>query len=192
MRLFALPRRHFVFASILSLSITALLNPFVQAQTRAGDAPATQPAAKPTPRDQITAKVETLTRQIATQLEARRQVDRADSALAIYKEAAAGGKAIQTCDPILKQNQDNIGQIEIECEVALQTGGSENARYKSLAKRLEMMKQANARQIESAKTKIAQSLEEAKFEAAAAHTRLEIATAQLEAAKRELIDLIAH
>ena len=181
MRFSALFRRGFISTSIYSLVIAALASAIAQAA----------PAGQNDLRQRVQAKVDELTKAIDDQLEGRRQLDRAESALTIYEEAVAGGSGVDSMDPNLKNNRYQVKSVQIERDIMLDSGGVENPRYKSLAKRTEEMEKALNRQIEAAKATAAKGLLEARREAAAAKARLEAANGRVDVIKRELVELAA-
>jgi uncharacterized protein (DUF885 family) len=181
MRYTAFSRRGVISVSVYSLIIVVLAAPMAQAAPIGAD----------DLRQRVQVKVDELAKAIDQQVEVRRQVQRADSALAIYEEAAAGGNGVDAMDPNLKNNRYQVKSVQIERDIMLDNTGAENPRYKSLAKRTEEMEKALHRQIEAAKAEAAKGLLEARREAATAKARLEAANGRVEEIKRELVELAA-
>ena len=67
--------------------------------------------------------------------------------------------------------------------------GSENPKYKALATQIEAMRKAYQKNLVAARQQCVLDVAEARREAASAKTSLDEATAQVAAARRELIDL---
>ena len=177
----ALGGRGFI-ASVLGMGVVLMVS-LAMAQSGPGD------KAKDTKRERVAAKVEELARRIGDWVEAKRQVERADSALELYEDAAAGGKALQLIVPNLANDKHQLEMIEVEPDIMLDGGGRQNPRYLAMAKRVDQMKSTYAKQVEVGKAKVAERLNELRLEAAAARGRLEEASKRVESVKRELVEL---
>ena len=70
--------------------------------------------------------------------------------------------------PHLANDKYQLGLIEVERDVMLDGGGGQNPRYLAMAKRVDQMKAAYAKQVEVGKAKVAERLNELRLEAAAA------------------------
>lgn len=184
MRLHALGGRGFVIASVICMGVMLMVSLAV-AQSRPADAA----GGKDTKRERVAAKVEELVTRIGDWVEAKRQVERADSALTLYEDAAAGGKALVSIVPNLANDKYQLDMIEVEREVMLDGGGTQNPRYLAMVKRVDRMKSAYAKQLELGKARVAQQLNELRLEAAVARGRLDEAGKRVETVKRELIEL---
>lgn len=182
MRLHALGGRRLVVGLMVGMGVVLMVS-LAMAQSGPGD------KAKDTKHERVAAKVEELATRIGDWVEAKREVERADSALVLYEDAAAGGKALGSIVPNLANDKHQLEMIEVERDIMLDGGGTQNPRYLAMAKRVDQMKSAYAKQLEVGKAKVAGHLDELRLEATAAKTRLDEAGKRVETVKRELVEL---
>jgi hypothetical protein len=185
-------RRRSLVPSIVLLSVVGLSIPIALAQTRPGGAtmpgPATSQAGL---RERLAERVAELSKRIEDRLELQRLAGRANDELARQEEAARGGESLTAMTPWLKNNQYQLRQVEIQCDLMLEQYGQEHPRYKAMAKQLATMREAYNRQLAAAQSKAATGLESARAEFAAAQKKLDEAVKAEEAAKQDLIESAA-
>jgi len=176
-------------ATGLATLIVGLVVTLASGQTRPGSPP---PAADA--RAQITAKVNDLSRRIEAQVEAARLNEKAAAALAMLEDVTrdageTSGSKVERAIPSLANDRYILQQYENELADMAFRLGSENPKYKALAKRVEAMRKAYQKNLVTARERDAQALAEARREAALAKRSLDEATAGVQAAQRELVDL---
>jgi len=185
-------RRRFLVTSVVLLSVLGLVIPIALAQTRPGGSTAMGPAAPQAAlRQRMAERVAELSKRIEERLELQRLAGRANDELARQEEAAREGKSLDVMNPNFKNDQYQLGQMEIQRDLMLAQYGSENPRYKTVTKQLAKMREAYQRNLSAAQAKAATGIDSLRTEAAAAQARLNDAVKREEAAKQELIDAAA-
>lgn len=171
-------------ALILGLVVT-----YASGQTRPGTA-----APVPDARARIAAKVNELSKRIEAQVEAARLNDKAAATLAVLDDVSGEGgepspSKLEVAVPSLKNDRYVLRQYEDELDDMRGRLGSENPKCKAMARRVEAMRKAYQKNLATAHARYAVDLTEALREAASAKRALDEATAKVEAAQRELVEL---
>jgi hypothetical protein len=172
-----------------STLIVGLVVTLASGQTRPGSPP---PAADA--RARISAKVNDLSRRIAAQVEAARLNEKAAAALAMLEDVTGdtgetSPSKLEQAVPSLANDRHMLQQYENELADMAGRLGAENPKYQALATRLEAMRKAYQKNLVTARERYAKNLAEARREAAFAKRSLDEATAGVQAAQRELVDL---
>jgi uncharacterized protein involved in exopolysaccharide biosynthesis len=138
-----------------------------------------------------------LSKLLAEQVEAQLFASKAFSVYEATAEALREGRsvpglreAVIKSSPFLSQDAQQLHQTEQERDLALSQQGADDAKYKTLAKRADLMRAAYEKALDEARKRAsAELLEERQQEAAAARLKLESLSKRVDLLKQDLGDL---